>query len=75
MEAGRISTGMTEKKRTLLDIDPADRARLLASATAYAAGRRTYVVGAVSDALVDEARRLYETSDGEAAAGGPEAVA
>lgn len=23
---GRISTGMTEKKRTLLDIDPADRA-------------------------------------------------
>lgn len=26
MEAGRISTGMTEKKRTLLDIDPADRA-------------------------------------------------
>ena len=48
MEAGRISTGMTEKKRTLLDIDPADRARLLASATAYAAGRRTYVVGAGS---------------------------
>lgn len=43
---------MTEKKRTLLDINPADRARLLASATAYAAGRRTYVVGAVSDALV-----------------------
>lgn len=34
---GRISTGMTEKKRTLLDIDPADRVRLLASATAYAA--------------------------------------
>ena len=43
MEAGRISTGMTEKKRTLLDIAPADRARLLASATAYAAGRRTYL--------------------------------
>ena len=31
-----------------LDINPADRARLLASATAYAAGRRTYVVGAVA---------------------------
>ena len=30
-----------------LDINPADRARLLASATAYAAGRRTYVIGAV----------------------------
>ena len=58
-----------------LDLDAADRVRLLASATAYAAGRRTYVVGAVSDALVDEARRLYETSDGEAAAGGTEAVA
>lgn len=26
MEAGRISTGMTEKKRTLLDIALADRA-------------------------------------------------
>ena len=58
MEAGRISTGMTEKKRTLLDIDPADRARLLASATAYAAGRRTYVVGAVSDVVAANAGRL-----------------
>ena len=58
MEAGRISTGMTEKKRTLLDIDPADRARLLASATAYAAGRRTYVVGAVSDVIAANAGRL-----------------
>ena len=55
---GRISTGMTEKKRTLLDIDPADRARLLASATAYAAGRRTYVVGAVSDVIAANAGRL-----------------
>ena len=53
-----------------LDLDAAGRVRLLASATVYAAGRRTYVVGAVSDALVDEARRLYETSDGESAAGG-----
>lgn len=58
MEAGRISTGMTEKKRTLLDINPADRARLLASATAYAAGRRTYVVGAVSDVIAANAGRL-----------------
>ena len=58
MEAGRISTGMTEKKRTLLDIDPADRARLLASATAYAAGRRTYVVGAVSDVIAANAGQL-----------------
>ena len=58
MEAGRISTGMTEKKCTLLDIDPADRARLLASATAYAAGRRTYVVGAVSDVVAANAGRL-----------------
>lgn len=58
MEAGRISTGMTEKKRTLLDIDPAGRARLLASATAYAAGRRTYVVGAVSDVIAANAGRL-----------------
>ena len=58
MEAGRISTGMTEKKRTLLDINPADRARLLASATAYAAGRRTYVVGAVSDVVAANAGRL-----------------
>lgn len=57
-KAGRISTGMTEKKRTLLDIDPADRARLLASATAYAAGRRTYVVGAVSDVVAANAGRL-----------------
>lgn len=55
---GRISTGMTEKKRTLPDIDPADRARLLASATAYAAGRRTYVVGAVSDVIAANAGRL-----------------
>lgn len=55
---GRISTGMTEKKRTLLDIDPADRVRLLASATAYAAGRRTYVVGAVSDVIAANAGRL-----------------
>ena len=50
--------GMTEKKHTLLDIDPADRARLLASATAYAAGRRTYVVGAVSDVIAANAGRL-----------------
>ena len=50
--------GMTEKKHTLLDIDPADRARLLASATAYAAGRRTYVVGAVSDVVAANAGRL-----------------
>lgn len=49
---------MTEKKRTLLDIDPADRARLLASATAYATGRRTYVVGAVSDVIAANAGRL-----------------
>lgn len=49
---------MTEKKRILLDIDPADRARLLASATAYAAGRRTYVVGAVSDVIAANAGRL-----------------
>lgn len=49
---------MTEKKRTLLDIDPADRARLLASATAYAVGRRTYVVGAVSDVIAANAGRL-----------------
>lgn len=49
---------MTEKKRTLLDIDPADRARLLASATAYAAGRRTYVTGAVSEVVAANAGRL-----------------
>lgn len=49
---------MTEKKRTLLDIDHADRARLLASATAYATGRRTYVVGAVSDVIAANAGRL-----------------
>lgn len=49
---------MTEKKRTLLDINPADRARLLASATAYAVGRRTYVVGAVSDVIAANAGRL-----------------
>lgn len=41
-----------------LDINPADRARLLASATAYAAGRRTYVVGAVSDVVAANAGRL-----------------
>ena len=41
-----------------LDLDPADRARLLASATAYAAGRRTYVVGAVSDVIAANAGRL-----------------
>lgn len=41
-----------------LDLDPADRARLLASATAYAAGRRTYVVGAVSDVVAANAGRL-----------------
>lgn len=62
--------GMNARKRIYLGINPADRVRPLASATAYAAGRRTYVVGAVPDALVDEAGRLYETSDGEAAAGG-----
>lgn len=41
-----------------LDLGPADRARLLASATAYAAGRRTYVVGAVSDVIAANAGRL-----------------
>lgn len=41
-----------------LDLDAADRARLLASATAYAAGRRTYVVGAVSDVIAANAGRL-----------------
>lgn len=41
-----------------LDLDAADRARLLASATAYAAGRRTYVVGAVSDVVAANAGRL-----------------
>lgn len=35
--------GMNARKRIYLDINPADRARLLASATAYAAGRRTYL--------------------------------
>ena len=43
-----------------LDINPADRARLLASATAYAAGRRTYVIGAVSDVVAVNAGRLDE---------------
>lgn len=51
-----------------LDLDAADRARLLASATAYAAGRRTYVVGAVSDVIA--ARDLYEA--GYAPQGAPE---
>lgn len=41
-----------------LDLDPADRTRLLASATAYSAGRRTYVVGAVSDVVAANAGRL-----------------
>lgn len=41
-----------------LDLDAADRARLLASATAYAVGRRTYVVGAVSDVIAANAGRL-----------------
>lgn len=50
--------GMNARKRIYLDIDPADRARLLASATAYAAGRRTYVVGAVSDVVAANAGRL-----------------
>ena len=39
-------------------MDAADRVRLLASATAYAAGRRTYVVGAVSDVIAANAGRL-----------------
>lgn len=50
--------GMNGRKRIYPDIDPADRARLLASATAYAAGRRTYVVGAVSDVVAANAGRL-----------------
>lgn len=50
--------GMNARKRIYLDINPADRARLLASATAYAAGRRTYVVGAVSDVIAANAGRL-----------------
>lgn len=41
-----------------LDLDAAGRSRLLASATAYAAGRRTYVVGAVSDVIAANAGRL-----------------
>ena len=41
-----------------LDLDAADRTRLLASATAYAAGRRTYVVGAVSDVVAANAGHL-----------------
>ena len=35
--------GMNARKRIYLDVNPADRARLLASATAYAARRRTYL--------------------------------
>lgn len=35
--------GMNARKRIYLDINPADRVRLLASATAYAARRRTYL--------------------------------
>lgn len=62
MEAGRISTGMTEKRHTDSTVHPylnaADRTRLLASATAYAVGRRTYVVGAVSDVIAANAGRL-----------------
>lgn len=50
--------GMNARKRIYLDINPADRARPLASATAYAAGRRTYVVGAVSDVIAANAGRL-----------------
>lgn len=50
--------GMNARKRIYLDINPVDRARLLASATAYAAGRRTYVVGAVSDVIAANAGRL-----------------
>lgn len=50
--------GMNARKRIYLDINPADRARLLASATAYATGRRTYVVGAVSDVIAANAGRL-----------------
>lgn len=50
--------GMNARKRIYLDINTADRARLLASATAYAAGRRTYVVGAVSDVIAANAGRL-----------------
>lgn len=50
--------GMNARKRIYLDINPAGRARLLASATAYAAGRRTYVVGAVSDVIAANAGRL-----------------
>lgn len=41
-----------------LDLDAAGRSRLLASATAYAVGRRTYVVGAVSDVITANAGRL-----------------
>lgn len=52
-----MSTGMAEKKRTLLDINPADRARLLASVTAYAAGRRTYLTSSPRLKLGDSLRR------------------
>lgn len=41
-----------------LDLDAAGRSRLLASATAYAVRRRTYVVGAVSDVITANAGRL-----------------
>lgn len=41
-----------------LDLDAAGRVRLLASATVYAAGRRTYVVGAVSDVIAANAGQL-----------------
>ena len=50
--------GMNARKRIYLDVNPADRARLLASATAYAAGRRTYVTGAVSEVVAANAGRL-----------------
>lgn len=50
--------GMNARKRIYLDLDAAGRSRLLASATAYAAGRHTYVVGAVSDVIAANAGRL-----------------
>lgn len=50
--------GMNARKRIYLDLDAAGRSRLLASATAYVAGRRTYVVGAVSDVIAANAGRL-----------------
>lgn len=68
--------GMNARKRIYLDINPADRARLLASATAYAAGRRTYVVGAVSDVIAANAGRLdAATREGLARAIAPAADA